>query len=225
MSKVKDAGNSPAEILGENDKPSTGFTTLPDWQYWSQMPHEVLWKVVALSCNIEPRRVRLADTNYWIDRARWGDAEHHERDRQFSDRLEIATARLNELEHASLSMGNASEPRIKLPEFAAWTLLMNWKIPVQLADMASAASKSTKSAVKSENLSTTERGTVQKLVAGFLAQGYSHDKLSKPYAIAKEIQSSLQSAGLNLSDDTIVLWIKEATPLLVSTNKKPGESR
>ena len=102
---------------------------------------------------------------------------------------------------------------------------MEWKIPPQLADMANIATKSSKAVYKSENLATTERGTVQKIIAGFLAQGYSREKIAKPYAIAKEIQAALQSSGLNLSDDTIVNWIKEAAPLLTPAENKSGDSR
>lgn len=102
--------------------------TAPDWNYWRQMPHDLLWKVVALSRDIEPRRVRLADTDYWMYRARWGEPEHHERDREFADRLEIAKARIGELGHAVVEMGDANDRRIKLPEFAAWTIEMRWQV-------------------------------------------------------------------------------------------------
>lgn len=225
MTRVKGASIQPAEGGGSKKKARTGADTSPDWHYWRQMPHELLWKAVALSCNVEPRRERLADSNYWINRARWGNAQQDDRYREFHDRLEIATARISEFNDASLNMGEANKARIKLPEFAAWALLMQWKIPQQLANMAKTATKASKPAAKSETLGATERGTVQKLIAGFLAQGYSRDKISKPYAIAKEIQTALQSAGLNLSDDTIVNWIKEAAPLLTPAEKKLGESR
>ena len=65
----------------------------------------------------------------------------------------------------------------------------------------------------------------QKLIAGFLVEGYSRDKLSKPYAIAKEIQTALQSAGLHLPDDTIVNWIKEAAALVTPAGINPAESK
>jgi hypothetical protein len=214
MTRVKASIVQPAESVGAKEKAGIGADTSPDWHYWRQMPHEVLWKAVALSCNIEPRRERLGDSDYWINRARWGDAEQDDRYIEFHDRLEIATARISELDVASLNMGEANAAQIKLPEFAAWALSMHWRIPQQLANMAETATKATKAAAKSEKLGVSERGTVQKIIAGFLAQGYSHDKISKPYAIAKEIQSALQSAGLDLSDETIVSWIKQSAPLL-----------
>ena len=206
-------------------KARIGADISPDWHYWRQMPHEVLWKAVALSCDVEPRRERLGDSDYWINRARWGDAEQDDRYREFHDRLEIATARISELEVDPLNMGQSNVARIKLPEFAAWALSMQWEIPEEFANMANTATKARNPTVKSESLGVTERGTVQKLIAGFLAQGYSRDKISKPYAIAKEIQTALQSAGVNLSDDTIVNWIKEAAPLLAVAEKKSAESR
>jgi hypothetical protein len=219
MTRVKAASVQGGEAVGAKGKTCTGADTSPDWHYWRQMPHELLWKAVALSCNIEPRRERIADYKHWINPARWGDSEQDDRYRGFHDRLEIATARISELDVASLNMGEANAAQIKLPEFAAWALSMQWKIPQQLADMAKAATEANKPAAKDESLGSSERGTVQKLIAGFLAQGYSHDKISKPYAIAKEIEIALQSAGINLSDETIVTWIKPSALLLTPTGK------
>jgi hypothetical protein len=214
MTSVKVASVQPFEAVEAKEKAGIGADTSLDWHYWRQMPHEVLWKVVALSCNIEPRRERLPDSNYWINRTRWNDVEQDDRYREFHDRLEIATARISELDVASLNVCEAIPAQIKLPEFAAWALSMEWKIPQPLADMAETGMKATKPAAKGEGLGAAERGTVQKLIAGFLAQGYSHDQISKPYAIAKEIEIALQSAGLNLSDETIVNWIKQSASLL-----------
>ena len=220
MTKEKPHSLQDGEIQSSTGKVRTGTDASPDWRYWRQMPHEVLWKAVALSCNIEPRRERLADSNYWINRARWGGTGEDDSYSEFHDRLEIATARISELEVASLNMGEANETRIKLPEFAAWALSMEWEIPQQLANMAKSATKARNPAAKSESLGTTERGTVQKIIAGFLAQGFSRETIARPYAVAKEIQTALQSAGHDLSDDTIVNWIKEAAPLLAPAAKK-----
>jgi len=225
MTKGTGPSIQPAEVRGAKRKVGIGADALPDWNYWRQMPHEVLWKAVALSCNVEPRRERLADSDYWMNRARWGDAKQDDRYREFHDRLEIATARISELAVDPLNMGESNVARIKLPEFAAWALSRQWKIPEQFANMANTATKASKPAAKSESLGTTERGTVQKIIAGFLAQGFSRATIAKPYAIAKEIQVALESAGLNLSDDTIVHWIKEATPLLTVAEKGSEESR
>lgn len=224
MAKLKVAGDQPAKVGVGKKKSRVVPDTSPDWQYWRQIPHLVLWKAVALSCNIEPRRERLADSEYWINCARWGHAEKVNRYRGFHDRLDIATARIGELDVASVNTGEANATQIKLPEFAAWAVSMQWDIPQELANIAETGTKARKPVAKSENLGATERGTVQKIIAGFLAQGYSHDKISKPYAIAKEIQMALQSAGHDLSDDTIVNWIKDAAPLLAPAGKKTTES-
>lgn len=225
MAKLKTVGVQSAKAVVAKNKSRVGADTSPDWHYWRQMPHELLWKAVALSCNIDPRRERLPDSDYWVNRARWGDAEQDDRYREFHNRLKIATARISELASASLSIGESNTAQIKLPEFAAWALSMQWKIPQQLANMAETGTKASKLAAKGETLGATERGTVQKIIAGFLAQGYSQEKISKPYAIAKEIQTALQSAGHDLSDDTIVNWIKEAAPLLAPVGKRSAESR
>ena len=211
--------SDPDKAGDEKEKIRIDADMSPDWRYWRQMPDEVLWKAVALSCNIEPRKERLADSSYWVNRARWGGAWQDGRCREFLDRLEIATARVGELDVAVASEGGVDVVRINLARFAAWAVSMQWKIPQELADMAHVAPKASKAVAKSESLATTERGTVLKIIAGFLAQGYSREKIAKPYAIAKEIQAALQSSGLNLSDDTIVNWIKEAAPLLTPAEK------
>jgi hypothetical protein len=225
MTRGAALNSDPGKAGDEKDNARVGTSTSPDWNYWRQMPDEVLWKAVALSCNIEPRRERLPDSSYWINHTRWGDARQDDRYRLFHDRLEIATARIGELDVAALSEGGTNAARINLPRFAAWAVSMQWDIPQQLADIADIATKLSKPASKSQNLATTERGTVQKIIAGFLAQGYSRDEIAKPYAIAKEIQVALQSSGLNLSDDTIVSWIKEAAPLLAVAENKSRESK
>ncbi len=216
MAKLKAAGIQPAKVVLAKKKTRIGMDTSPDWNYWRQMPHELLWKAVALSCDIDPRRERLPDCSYCANRPRWGVGVHDDRYREFHDRLEIATARISELSDGVLNMTDVNDVRIELPRFAAWALSMEWEIPQPLANMAETAAKASKPANKGGNLGAAERGTVQKLIAGFLAQGYSHDQISKPYAIAKEIQTALESAGLNLSDETIVSWIKQSAPLLTS---------
>jgi len=225
MTKSKGANIQLSKAVRAKKRTRVDADTSPDWNYWRQMPHELLWKAVALSCNIDPRRERLPDCSYCANRPRWDVAVPDDRYREFHDRLEIATARIKELSDASLNMSDANDVRIELPRFAAWALSMQWAIPQELADIAETGAKASKPTVKSETLGATERGTVQKIIAAFLAQGYSHDKISKPYAIAKEIQAALQSAGHDLSDDTIVNWIKEAAPLLAPPGKKPAESR
>ena len=214
MTKSKGTSTQPAKAVPAKKRSRVGADTSPDWNYWRQMPHELLWKAVALSCDIDPRRERLPDCSYCANRPRWGVAVPDDRYRVFHDRLEIATARISELSDAPLNMSDVNDVRIELARFAAWALSMEWEIPQALASMAETGAKASKQANKGGSLGAAERGTVQKLIAGFLAQGYSHDQISKPYAIAKEIQTALESAGLNLSDETIVSWIKQSAPLL-----------
>jgi len=120
---------------------------------------------------------------------------------------------------------------VTLKEFAAWCIKMNWTIPQELAEIAAAtadpvvnASTQEKKEQGNVELGTRERDTVLRIIAGFLAQGFTASDISKPYAVAKEIQKALQASGIELSDDTIAKWIKEASPLLSASEKSPTKS-
>ncbi len=67
-------------------------------------------------------------------------------------------------------------------------------------------------AAKAEDkpLSTTERNTLLRLVIGMAVDAYGYDAKANKSPIPKEIADNLSAHGLNVSDDTVRKYLKEA---------------
>jgi hypothetical protein len=63
-------------------------------------------------------------------------------------------------------------------------------------------------------IDTKERESLLKLVIGMAVKGYGYDYKASKSKTPKEIESDLNLLGLNLSDDTIRKYLKEAAALL-----------
>lgn len=72
--------------------------------------------------------------------------------------------------------------------------------------------RSIDSAVTSDErpLATTERNTLLKLVIGMAVAGYGYDAKANKSPIPKQIADDLSERGLNVSDDTVRKYLKEA---------------
>lgn len=197
-----------------------------DWNFWSQMINVELWKAVALSCNREPRDTEFLQE--WREtKGPYGDDSLVVSIAQFTDRLEITKSHLSthgKLKPKWIIVGQPADSGVNLSEFASWALGMKWEIPPEFAAMADTAHESDKSKdskpQSSTDLGTRERETALKIIAGLLVQGFKSAEISKPYGVAREIKQALQSSGLDLSDDTIAKWIKDAAALLPGDEKK-----
>lgn len=107
----------------------------------------------------------------------------------------------------------------------AWAKQKNISVPGELAEKVRATTSQRKSKnLRSDSddtaLGERERATVRKIVAGLLMQGFKATELSQPYTIAGEIEKSLQSAGIELSKDTIAKWVKDACELIANHDEK-----
>ena len=59
-------------------------------------------------------------------------------------------------------------------------------------------------------ISNTERNTLLKLVIGMAVKGYSHDPAASRSTAPKEIADDLAELGINVTDDTVRKYLKEA---------------
>ena len=110
--------------------------TAPDWNYWRQMPHAELWKAVALSSNLDPRKSELG---YQVSESVRGESRYDDEEyKQAFEWLEIASARVEELE-VVLFATNIYYTVVKLPQFAALADSLGWPIPEDFKSMAKAA--------------------------------------------------------------------------------------
>ena len=200
--------------------------TAPDWNYWRQMPHAELWKAVALSCNLEPRDSELG---YQVgEYVRWESRYYDEEYKQVFEWLEIASARVEELEVVEWS-ANRYFTKVKLPIFAALADSLGWPIPEEFKSMAKAADSKEEiagAAIKAQTasadkpLATKERASLFKLVIGMAVNGYKYDPAAQRNNATKEICDDLEKLGIALDEDTVRKFLREAGKMLPGDKKK-----
>jgi hypothetical protein len=118
-----------------------------------------------------------------------------------------------------------STNQVKPDDLLEWAKRKKIEFPVELAEKIPATKGQRDSETPASNTNDTpvgerERTTVRKIIAGLLMHGFKETELSQPYAVASEIEQSLQSAGIDLSKDTIAKWVKEACELIPENDKK-----
>lgn len=74
---------------------------------------------------------------------------------------------------------------------------------------------------RSGELLATERDSLLKLVIGMAIDGYGFDPSAAKSPIPKQISDALQSRGLQLTDDTVRKWLKEAAETVLDRQPKP----
>lgn len=66
------------------------------------------------------------------------------------------------------------------------------------------------------SLSTTERNSLLRLVIGMAVRGYGYDPSAIRSAIPRQIADDLESCGIDMSDDTVRAYLKEAANAFLS---------
>ncbi|MFH0342357.1 MAG: hypothetical protein ACHBNF_09560 [Chromatiales bacterium] len=117
-------------------RPRVSDVRKPNWDVWRLVPEASLWKAVALSLDIEPRKVRFVPHG-WM--AGPGARPLFEEGQDFEDRLLVAETNFGEnkpLTPGSLIMGSRRASDVSLPQFAAWVKQIGWQAPPELLAMA-----------------------------------------------------------------------------------------
>ena len=95
----------------------------PTWAVWSNIPAAKIWEAVALSLNIEPRKVRHIGTS-------WMGDNHGFKERQdFEDRILVAKnapSTAGGLPRVVVSLYDPTESKVNLAEFAQWARNLGW---------------------------------------------------------------------------------------------------
>lgn len=103
----------------------------PNWSKWQNVPEIKLWEAVALSLNIEPRKIK----DYPYENIHmFADIQ------EFEDRLFVAERNLGQGKRLTAAVINAATPvdtLIPIPKFVAWAISIQWQMPEQLANLAS----------------------------------------------------------------------------------------
>ena len=89
-----------------------------------------------------------------------------------------------------------------------------------LAELLESSTEATATTVKvtKPELSTRERDTLLKLVIGMAIEGYRYDPLAARNEAPSEIAGDLAKHGIEVSDDTVRKWLKEAVNAVLPGN-------
>lgn len=110
---------------------------MPNWTVWAHVPTVRVWEAVAVSLNIDPKKIRTRP-NAWM-----GNGEHfpHDEGQQFEDRIEVLRRNLGGgrgLPLASIIMGKPDYCEVRIADFARWARSLHWDMPEELAVLAKA---------------------------------------------------------------------------------------
>jgi hypothetical protein len=103
----------------------------PNWQVWKHVPNARLYEAVALSLDIDPRK--LQHDHSWMSGRRL-----FQEGQEFNDRLFVTDQNLRNLRLLNaLGMRYYDEdPVIELRIFARWAISIGWTLPREFADLA-----------------------------------------------------------------------------------------
>ena len=170
--------------------------TAPDWNYWRQMPHAELWEAVALSSNLDPRDSELG---YQVgESVRWKSRYDDEEYKQAFEWLEIASARVEELEVVSFAR-NIYFTVVKLPKFAAWADSLGWAIPAELSSMAKAAETMAHASIADKPYSTPTLEILNAAIKEFFNPRRNPD--AKREEIVEWVKARMAAAKMPNSDN------------------------
>jgi hypothetical protein len=106
-----------------------------NWQIWKHIIEVKLYEAVALSLNIDPKKIRH-NSHSWMAGRRLFDE-----DQEFKDRLFLVERSLDKL--GVLNFANVGylggDPVISLKAFAAWAVSIGWELPNEITELADAA--------------------------------------------------------------------------------------
>lgn len=186
----------------------------PNWEVWANVPAWTAWEAVALSLDIDPKKVKL-NGNAWMSADVNSDFPHQE-GRTFDDRLIVLRRNLSSLQlHKSLSH-RPDYSELNAGDFVRWALSLKWTIPPEMAALADRPSPKPerRQIDKVQDLTTTERNSLLKLVIGMAVGGYGYDPSAARSTSAPDIVADLEKAGVRLEADTVRKYLKEAAELL-----------
>lgn len=142
-------------------RPRVSDVRKPNWDVWQLVPEASLWEAVALSLDIEPRKVRFM-RHGWM--AGPGAGPLFEEGQDFEDRLLVAVRKVMGHPHAQAAMrfGEVNEHELRkavihLPEVASWTVSIGWTVPPQFAAIARAYKQSVSPAAENGSKPATGR--------------------------------------------------------------------
>jgi len=105
----------------------------PKWSKWNLIDDAEVWKVVALSLDIDPDKLDHDSTDWMAG----GSYVNHEGE-EFGDRLDVIRANYNKIDDTPnvISFNGIAYFHINIPKFAKWAVSVNLEIPDELKQRA-----------------------------------------------------------------------------------------
>lgn len=163
----------------------------PTWNVWLNLPEVEIWEAVALSLNIDPKRVKHSPHSWLAGESLFDEAD------DFEDRFTVATRSAGTtLVLSTVSPVNRAESKVSLPGFSRWAGSLHWQMPDEmsvLADVAAIESKENASGDKA--LPQRADSTYLSIIGGLLGLMLGKTPAGKPQSAYKD-QAAIISALL-----------------------------
>lgn len=101
----------------------------PNWRKWNLIDDTEVWKVIALSLDIDPDKIKSEHTDWMA-----GGAYVNHESSEFQDRLDVVGANYKKIDATPqvLSMNGIAYCHMNIPKFAQWAISVNWEMPDEL---------------------------------------------------------------------------------------------
>lgn len=165
----------------------------PNWDKWNLIDDAQVWKVAALSLDIDPDTVEI-DMGDWVTRAGG---------KTLKDRIEILGANYTKIDSSAntLSMNGKAYCELNIPKFAKWAIEKNISIPDELKKRVSEVEQKSEQQISSSY--QTELLKIQNLaIKEFFEPRKKHDpkkEVVKAWIISKGQESQI-SVSNNIAD-------------------------
>jgi len=103
----------------------------PNWDMWRLMPSATLQELIALSMDIDPKKVQF-DHDAWM---RGVDSPAYDEADEFVNRAEIVRRNTSSFDVVSLSMIHVDESKYTVRSFVRWILTTPLKVPPELESL------------------------------------------------------------------------------------------
>ena len=196
----------------------------PNWNKWKLIPNAEMWRLIALSLDIEPSKVKIEPNSWMVG------SKVFEESQEFKDRIDVLQANAGRQGLLKLEAININSPldcKIQIANFAKWAISVEWIIPQELVKISEIINQesishfqeainkkpSPKTNISLDNkdkaLSTRTENNYLRLIMA-LANGIKDFNPQKPYEAAQLI---IDATEIGLSLQTIADYISKAYEL------------
>lgn len=101
----------------------------PNWKKWNLIEDAEVWKVIALSLDIDPDKIKRNRSD-WMS---GGEYVNHEGN-EFKDRLDVIKANYTKIDSSpkAVNMNGIAYCHINISKFTNWAINVDWEIPPEM---------------------------------------------------------------------------------------------